>query len=541
MSPANSVNIRLLAVAFALAAGGPAWSAPQTPGTVARTIVYAGDESFPPYEYRDENGRPAGFNIALIQAVAVRANAALEIRLMPWKQVMAALDRHEVDLVSLAYSEARAARYALLAQTWTLQQAVLFRPGRASYPDRMDRLANETVAVEDRSLVHELLAALPEVDRPTLVPKANQADALAELFAGNASAVAGNDLSLRVAAARLGESQFIVVPVKSLAYHLATWRGHESAVAPVADAVHQLKVSGATDRLVERYLVVPARPSFRTVLLYAVPAAALAVIAIAGGMIWTRALRARVSARTLDLLRQRDAMAQQAQLLDLAHEAIVVTDLEDEILFWNKGAEEIYGWSAAEATTHNMRQLLRTEGPPRTEVDAQLSRDGRWEGELVHSARDGRKVRVMSRWALQRGQDGRKQAILKINSDVTEERRALERLRVAEERLRAVVDNMLGGLLVVDEKGRITEMNPAAERLTGWSRAELVGKPMAVLLPAHVEDLGRFYADVRARAMARVSEWDLKRKDGSLVPIELSLFEFHAAGAWFVAGNMRAR
>src|SRR5512142_556995 len=117
-----------------------------------------------------------------------------------------------------------------------------------------------------------------------------------------------------------------------------------------------------------------------------------------------------------------------------------------------------------------MRQLLRTEGPPRADLYALLSLDGRWEGELVHSARDGRKVRVMSRWALQRGQDGRKQAILKINSDVTEERRARERLRVAEERLRAVVDNMLGGLLVVDEKGCITEMNPAAERLTGWSR-----------------------------------------------------------------------
>jgi PAS domain S-box-containing protein len=538
MSTAISVSIPVLAAAFLMALGAPA-SGPRQDATSPSTVVYAADENLPPYEYRDDNGKPAGFNIALMEAIAVRANVALEIRLMPWHQVIAALDRHQVDLVSLAYSDARAERYALLQQTWTLQQAVLFKPGRASYPDRMDKLATETVAVEERSPVHELLGALPEVDRPTLVTKSSQADALDELVAGSATAVAGNDLSLRAAAARRGEAGLIEVPVKSLAYYLATWRGHEAVLGPIANAFRELHASGATDRLVEHYLVMPTHRSFRSLFVYAVPAAALLLIGAGAGIVWTRTLRARVKADTLDLLRQRDAMVQQAQLLDLAHEAIIVTDLADDIVFWNKGAEETYGWSSHEAVHRNMRELLQTEGPRRAQLDVQLSRNGRWEGELVHTARNGRKVRVMSRWALQRGPDGVKQAILKINSDVTEERDALERLRVTEERLRAVLDNMLGGLLVVDQKGRITHMNPAAERLTGWVRTELIGQPMAVLLPARVADLSAFYADVRERAMGRRSEWDLKRKDGTLVRIELSLFQFHAAGEWFVAGNMR--
>lgn len=539
MSPGISVNIPTLAAALVIAAAAPVSAAAPPAGPAARTIVYAGDENFPPYEYRDTNGRPAGFNIALIQAVAVRANVAVEIRLMPWRGVIAALDRHDVDLVSLSFSEARAAKYALLAQTWTLQQAVLFKPGRTSYPDRLDKLANETVAVEDYSLLHELLSALPEVDRPALTAKSSQTEAVAELLSGRASAVVGNDLSLRFAAARLGEDRLVEVPVKSLTYHLATWRGHEAALAPVVDGFRQLDASGEIDRLVERYLVIQTHPSLRAILLYAIPVAAVVLIGVVGGFLWTRALRLRVNARTLDLLRQRDAIAQQAQLLDLAHDAIVVTSLDDSVTFWNKAAEEIYGWSSAEAMHHDMRELLQAEGPPRSEVAAQLSRSGRWEGELVHTARDGRKVRVVSRWTLQRGPDGRQEAILKINTDVSEERRALERLRVTEERLRAVIDNMLGGLLVVDTHGCITHMNPAAERISGWSSGDLIGKPMAVLLPARMEDLARFYADARERAMGRVTEWELKRKDGTLVPIELSLFEFHAAGEWYVAGNMR--
>jgi PAS domain S-box-containing protein len=504
-----------------------------------RPLVYGGDADFPPYEYLDENGTPAGFNVALIQFAALRANIPVVIRLAPWKDVLPQLDRGEIDLVSLAYSEERARRYAFLDQTWTLQQAVLFRPGRPSYPPALNQLQNETVAVEERSLVHDLLATLPEVQRPVLKTFASQPEAVAAFLDGQSSAVAGNELSLRFAAARLSDEQLAPIRVKSLAYHLATRRGNESAVAPLAAGYRRLASDGTLHRLVEEHLTVAGTP-WTTFMRLLGPVAGIALVGAVLAIAWSRTLRHRVRDRTLELVRQKRAFEQQSQLLDLAHDAIIVTDLEGHVTFWNRGAEEMYGWSRHEALRRDLTELLRTELPePRDAILERLASQGRWEGELKQVRREGRTIWVKSRWALQRGPDGGREAILEINSEITEERRQREQLRAAEERFRAVANNLLGGLIVVDDRGIIEIMNPAAERITGWTAGELVGQPLAQLLPPDVGDLSAFYAAARSKGLGKRTQWTLRRKDGTLVPFELSLFEFHTGGKYYLGGSMR--
>jgi two-component system sensor kinase FixL len=127
------------------------------------------------------------------------------------------------------------------------------------------------------------------------------------------------------------------------------------------------------------------------------------------------------------------AVREQASLLNLTHDSIFVRDMRNVITYWNRGAEDFYGWTAAEvvgkATTH---QLLRTAFPaPLEEIDAELLSTGHWEGELVHTKADGARVVVASRWSLQRDEQQQPFAILELNNDITGRKRAEEKLQQA--------------------------------------------------------------------------------------------------------------
>lgn len=136
---------------------------------------------------------------------------------------------------------------------------------------------------------------------------------------------------------------------------------------------------------------------------------------------------AQLAAVNAELSRQASALHKQAQLLDLAHDAILVRDIEGKIVFWNNGAEKMYGWTTAEAIGNVSHQLLQTEfTEPLTMVEAELVCAERWEGELVHTKRDGSAIAVASRWALQRDENGKPAAILEINTDITTRKQAEE-------------------------------------------------------------------------------------------------------------------
>ena len=120
----------------------------------------------------------------------------------------------------------------------------------------------------------------------------------------------------------------------------------------------------------------------------------------------------------------------QASLLNLTHDTIFVRDMRDIITYWNRGAQELYGWMAEDAIGRRAHDLLQTIFPaPLEEIKANLLRSGRWEGDLVHTKRDGAKLTVASRWALQRDEHGQPTAILETNNDITERNRAQEEVR----------------------------------------------------------------------------------------------------------------
>jgi PAS domain S-box-containing protein len=129
-----------------------------------------------------------------------------------------------------------------------------------------------------------------------------------------------------------------------------------------------------------------------------------------------------------------DALREQAALLDLTRDTVFVRDVNDVITFWNRGAEELYGWTKEDAIGRVSHDLMQAIFPaPLEDITAELIREGRWEGEIIHTRRDGTKVVVASRWSLQRDEQGRPAATLETNNDVTARKQA----EAAKERLEA--------------------------------------------------------------------------------------------------------
>jgi PAS domain S-box-containing protein len=129
-------------------------------------------------------------------------------------------------------------------------------------------------------------------------------------------------------------------------------------------------------------------------------------------------------------------LTEQARLLDLSSDAILVRDGQDRILEWNRAAEKMYGFTGEEALGRISHELLRTEFPvPFPEIQGILLRDGSWAGELIHTCRTGSRITTLSRWVAERDKKGDLIRTLESNNDITERVRAQEEVRRANQDL----------------------------------------------------------------------------------------------------------
>ncbi len=175
------------------------------------------------------------------------------------------------------------------------------------------------------------------------------------------------------------------------------------------------------------------------------------------------------------LRHSRETHERQARQLDLTHDAIVASDASNRISYWNRGAEELYGWKREEALGKEPQILLRTEfAQPFDEISAVLTRTGRWEGELGHTRHDGTKICVASRWSLQRDDDGEPIGRITTDTDITQRKRAEEQLRHSEAAFLAEAQKLsrtgsfrwnlaTGELFWSDETFRIFALDPTTQ------------------------------------------------------------------------------
>jgi PAS domain S-box-containing protein len=161
-------------------------------------------------------------------------------------------------------------------------------------------------------------------------------------------------------------------------------------------------------------------------------------------------------------------LEEQAALLELAHDAILVRSIDDTISFWNRGAEETYGWTQDEVMGMPIYGLLQTEFPvPPEVIEAHLLEKGEWEGEVVHTRNDGRKITVNSRWAVQYDLQGKPIGFLEINRDITARKIAEDELRRHRDHLEQLVQERSAELVQLNQQlqGEVAERKETEEKL----------------------------------------------------------------------------
>jgi PAS domain S-box-containing protein len=118
-----------------------------------------------------------------------------------------------------------------------------------------------------------------------------------------------------------------------------------------------------------------------------------------------------------------EKIREQAALLDITTDAIFVRDLEDRILYWNCGAERLYGWQAAEVLGRDYRKFLYKQTSPSVkEAFTKVIEQGEWQGELNKITKTGQEIVVQSRWVLMRDRAGQPKSILVVDTDITEKK-----------------------------------------------------------------------------------------------------------------------
>lgn len=467
-------RLRILFVAGTLVAtAAPAVA--QNPVREAKTIVYGGDREFPPYEYLDDQGNPQGFNIQLMRALGREAGLAVEIRLGPRDEHMAEFDAGKTDVMFLSYSDERAAKYQLLDQVWTLSQVLMMRPGLPHYPRGVDDLWGVRVAVDDGSINHRLLAALPEARRPTLQVVATRGDAIRAFARGEVDGVAGNHLTLRFLMGALAD-EATAVPLLSRPYQLAVLPGRDLVVAPLRIALDRLKATGEFDRIVEQSLTYPARRTWTER-----SAAALGIgggvglLLFVGGVAWNRSLQKQVQVRTQAVERTE---RRYRDIVNNASDIIYRTDPYGRFTFVNPATTRLLGYAETELLAMNYYELMRPDWVPRARAFYEKPALAPEPSYLEFPVRrkDGRElwigqhVRVIMTGGVTEGFQG-------TARDITDRVNAKTELRAERDFVSAVLDMAPVLVTVIGQDSGLVRFNRACEQLTGLAAEQVLGKP----------------------------------------------------------------
>src|SRR5438094_753401 len=204
--------------------------------------------------------------------------------------------------------------------------------------------------------------------------------------------------------------------------------------------------------------------------------------------------------------------------------SVIAKDLDGKIVLWNEGARRIYGYEPEEVVGKAHSSILHTpenlENGKAQEMLATALREGKWEGEIERVRKNGSRFTARVVITPRRDAAGRPVGFLLISKDVSGELKLSTDLRRAEDKFRGLLESAPDAIVAIDESGLIMLVNSQTENLFGYPRAEVLGKPIEILVPErfrghHPAHRGSFFAAPRPRPMgAGLSLYGL-RKDGS--------------------------
>jgi two-component system sensor kinase FixL len=235
-----------------------------------------------------------------------------------------------------------------------------------------------------------------------------------------------------------------------------------------------------------------------------------------------------------------------AAVLDASDDAIVGADLQGQIFSWNRGAERIYGYSAAEMIGQPLARLIPADfEDEHRQALRRIAEGHRVEPHnTVHSTKNGHRIHVLMTVSPIRDAEARAVGASMMMRDRTAQHNAERALRSSEARSRAIVETAVDAIILIDQRGRIEAFNPAAERLFQYRADEVAGRNVSILMPEpyaseHDHYLRRYLMTGQRHIIGVGRDVTAQRQDGSTFPAHLSVAELTIDGETKFTGIVR--
>ncbi len=495
-----------------------------------RPIVIGGDRQYPPFEFLDERGRPAGFTVELTHAIAREMNMDVRIRLAPWEDTMASLRDGRIDAIQgIFFSPERNRLFDFSPHYLVVHCVSAVRRGTGPPPNAIEELAGRDIVIQAEDAILDELAERGIEARINTV--ATQEDVLRTVAEGRHDCGLATRYGALYAIRKNGWTNIVLGdrPFYSGQYSFAVHKGQGALLAELTEGLRLIKESGEYRRLHEKWMGVYEKhllweDTLRIVALVAGPLILIALLAL----LWSWILRRQVASKTRQL---REERAFFRNVLDNLPVGVAVNPLDEKapLEYMNDLFPRFYRTTrnALSSVGAFWREVyhdpeFRRQIRARVETDCASGDPERmyWPDVPIVSA-DGETHFIAARNTPIPGSD----RMISIVWDVTERKAQEEAIRASEQRYRLLADNTLDVIWMMSLELEFTYVNPAIEQLAGYTPEEWVGSRLSDHCDrTHFEQLAQIIRQELAKGPEKqglVFETEILRKDGAAIAVEI--------------------
>ncbi len=490
-----------------------------------RPILVGGDRNYPPFEFLNERGRPAGFNVDLTRAIAREMNLDVEIGLGPWTERVAALASGDIDIMQgMFYSTDRDLQFDF-TQAHTVNHCIaVVKKGSREAPETIEDLAGLSIAVERGDIMHEFALQGQLGDQVFAVDDQEAALQGVREERFDCALVSRTTALFSVKKQGWSDLELGVRPLLSPSYCYATAPGQNALLAQFSEGLMILETTGEYQEIYEKWLGTYRQPppTLLVALRYSAYVLVPLIILLAGFLLWSWSLRKQVFRRTEEL---QESLTRFQFVFEAANVGKSLTEPTGEMNA-NQAFADYLGYTRKELGKRRWQDITPIEDIPEIEEKIAPLLDGRQDAtrfEKRYVRKDGRIVWGDVSLRMRRDDNGHPFHIVTTVVDITEQKRAQERLRAREEFLRAMIACSPVALYSVSREGKVLSWNSSAERVFGWSEEEVIGKPLPIVPEDKQEEYDAYRQEIFDGHSFTGRELIRRRKDGSLFPVSLSV------------------
>jgi PAS domain S-box-containing protein len=271
----------------------------------SRTIIVGGDEDYPPFEFIDDDGSPAGYNVDIVRGIAEELDLEIEVRLGEWSEIVAMLERGDIDAtLGMAYSIDRDRRFDF-SPVHTISRYVAVGPDTATpdVPESIDELRTPRIAIQEGAVIHGFLVENGITDNVRLTE--TEEDALRLVEEGEVDYAVVNRLVAYYLVSENGWEDLTVGAhdIVSRDYGFAVREGDDELLSLFNEGLAIIEETGMHREIYNRWLGIhdPRTVSMREILRYSVVVFVPLIVILLATFFWNRSLRSEVLVRTREL------------------------------------------------------------------------------------------------------------------------------------------------------------------------------------------------------------------------------------------------